>query len=176
MDSVHLAAPVLETDRLILRAPQMSDFDGFLSFMQTDRSKFVRPPEIDKVLAWRAFAHVTGMWVLRGYGTFIIEERSSGEPIGMTGPWHPIYWPEREIGWAIWKEKAEGEGIAFEAASASLSHAFTHLKWDTAVSYINPDNTRSIALAERLNAVVDKNAELPDDGPTIVYRHSATVS
>jgi len=100
MDSVHLTAPVLETDRLILRAPQMSDFDKFLSFMLTERSKFVRPPEIDKTLAWRAFAHVTGMWVLRGYGTFIIEERDSGEPIGMTGPWHPIYWPEREIGCA----------------------------------------------------------------------------
>ena len=174
MESVHLTAPVLETDRLILRAPQMSDFDGFWSFMQTGRSKYVRPPEIDKTLAWRAFAHVTGMWVLRGYGTFIIEERSSGEPVGMTGPWHPIYWPEREIGWAVWRESAEGEGIAFEAAGATLDYVFSHLKWDTATSYIHPDNTRSIALAERLNAVVDKAATPPDNEPTRVYRDNGS--
>ena len=138
MSNVQLKAPVLETDRLILRAPQMSDFDGFWSFMQTGRSKYVRPPEIDKTLAWRAFAHVTGMWVLRGYGTFIIEERSSGEPVGMTGPWHPIYWPEREIGWAVWRESAEGEGIAFEAAGATLDYVFSHLKWDTCLLYTSP--------------------------------------
>ena len=172
MNSVSLTSPVLETDRLILRAPEMADFEKFLAFMETDRSKFVRPPEIDKVLAWRAFAHVAGMWVLRGYGTFIIEERDSGNAIGMTGPWHPVYWPEREIGWAVWTEAAEGSGFAFEAATAALDYVFTHLKWDTAVSYIHPDNTRSLALAERLNAVPDKNAEPPDEEPTIVYRHT----
>ena len=172
MNSVHLTAPVLETDRLILRAPQMSDFDGFWSFMQTKRSEFVRPPEIDRALAWRAFAHVAGMWVLRGYGTFIIEERETGVPIGMTGPWHPIHWPEREIGWALWTEPVEGEGIAFEAASATLNYVFSELRWDTATSYIHPDNSRSIALAERLKAVVDKTAEPPDEEPTLVYRHT----
>jgi len=172
MSNVQLKAPVLETDRLILRAPQMTDFDPFLSFMQQDRSKFVRGVEIDNVLGWRAFAHVTGMWVLRGYGTFIIEERASGKPLGMAGPWHPIYWPEREIGWSLWAEADEGKGIAFEAASATLNYAFSELKWDTAVSYIHPDNSRSRELAERLNAVVDKNAELPDEEPAIVYRHA----
>ena len=136
MNSVHLTSPVLETDRLILRAPCMADFDHFLLFMGTERSKFVRPPEIDKELAWRAFAHVTGMWVLRGYGTFIIEERESGNPVGMTGPWHPIHWPEREIGWALWTESTEGESIAFEAAGATLNYVFKHLNWDLSLIHI----------------------------------------
>ncbi|TMV48265.1 hypothetical protein FGG78_40415 [Thioclava sp. BHET1] len=53
--------PVLETERLILRAPQATDFDAFASFMAADRSFFVRSGEIDRPKAWRAFGHMTGM-------------------------------------------------------------------------------------------------------------------
>ncbi|BBU58844.1 hypothetical protein KU6B_51090 [Mameliella alba] len=47
--------------------------------------------------------------------------------------------------------------------------------WSTLVSYIHPDNTRSRALAERLGAVHDPNAQLPEGETaqeTLVYRHS----
>ena len=110
-------------------------------------------------------------WVARGYGSFVITLKGSDTAVGLTGPWHPIEWPEREIGWTLWTDEAEGRGIAFEAASAARDHAFRDLGWDTAVSYIDVGNARSIALAERLGARLDPDAAFPGDPPCLVYRH-----
>lgn len=166
--------PVLTTDRLVLRAPVAADWPHFRDFALTDRAQFVRAPEIDARLAWRGFGHVIGMWVLRGYGQFIYHLPDDPAPLGMTGPWFPEGWPEREIGWSVWSPAAEGKGLAHEAARAARDYAFGVLGWDTAVSYIHPANARSIALAERLGAVRDDRATQPDpDQPCLVYRHPA---
>jgi RimJ/RimL family protein N-acetyltransferase len=170
----HLAdTPVIETARLTLRAPRMADWEPWFAFTQDDRSAFIRghaPMQLGQ--AWRAFAHVTGMWALRGYGSFVFSLRDSEDAIGMTGPWHPMDWPERELGWTLWSAGVEGRGYAFEAAAAARDFAFSNLGWDTAVSYIDPENVRSIALAERLGAVRDPDARVPHpDTPTLVYRH-----
>ena len=85
-------------------------------------------------------------------------------------PWNPPDWPEREIGWFIF-ENAEGKGIAYEAAKAAIADAWTRLNWETMVSYIMPEITRSIALAERVGATLDKTAEYPGEFPCLVYRH-----
>jgi RimJ/RimL family protein N-acetyltransferase len=164
--------PVLTTDRLTLRAPAASDWPQWRAFMASDRSAFIRPDDIDDAKAWRALGHVIGMWVLRGYGQFVYCRTGSDEALGMCGPWHPVDWPEREIGWHIWTAEAEGKGFAFEAASAARDYAFGPLGWDTAVSYIDPANDRSIALALRLGARRDTEASTPHpEEPTLVYRH-----
>jgi len=66
----------------------------------------------------------------------------------------------------------EGRGIAYEAAKAAIAHAFDGLNWRTAVSYIHPENQRSIALAKKLGAILDHHAKVPDPAnPCLVYRH-----
>jgi len=169
----------IETDRLILRPPQLSDFDTMAAFLADDRSKTIGAGNMDRTEAWKVFSRIAGMWFLRGYGLFIVEDKATGKPVGSIGPWFPITWPEREIGWSIWNADAEGKGIAFEAAQAALEYAFNTLGWDTAVSYIDASNTRSAALAKRLGAVIDPDADYPgkgtddDDGePCLVYRHA----
>ena len=64
--------PVLETPRLILRELQVADFEPLMEFMTDARSRFVRPGEVDRLAAWRAFGHVVGHWVLRGFGMWAI--------------------------------------------------------------------------------------------------------
>ena len=91
--------------------------------------------------------------------------------LGMVGPWFPAGWPERELGWTVWSDAAEGKGYAFEAAAAARDHAFGALGWETAVSYIDPDNIRSVALAERLGARHDPEARGPGENSCLVYRH-----
>ena len=88
-------------------------------------------------------------------------------------PWHPITWPEREIGWSVYDPAIEGTGIAREAAEAVRAWAYTTLGWTTAVSYIDPDNAASIRLAERLGCTLDEAAEKPEGEPCLVYRHPA---
>ncbi len=172
--SVTLAStPVLETERLTLRAPQAGDWPVFRAFMAGPRSSFLRDGEaMDEAKVWRSFCHAIGMWVLRGYGAFVVTERGKEGALGLVGPWHPIEAPEREIAWSILTAEAEGKGYAFEAAVATRDHAFRDLGWTTAVSYIDAGNTRSVALAQRMGAVRDDAApKSPGDRNCHVYRH-----
>ena len=170
--SVTFTGPELHTERLTLRMLKMSDFDAWHRFYMSDRARFIRSVEPDLANSWRVFAHIIGMWVLRGYGSFVICERGSDAPLGSVGPWHPAEWPEQEIGWTVWRPDAEGRGLAHEAVLAARNYAFGQLGWKTAVSYIDPDNARSIALAERLGAVLDTSAETPGEHSCLVYRHN----
>ena len=165
------AQPVLETERLILRQPGAQDWPQWRAMLASDRARFIRAGDADDALSWRAFGHVIGHWVLRGWGNFVFTLKGDDTALGMTGPWYPHGWPEKEIGWSVWSEAGEGKGYAFEAASRVIRHAYETLGWDTAVSYIVQDNTRSIALAERLGAVLDPEAATPRDEPCLVYRH-----
>ena len=68
----------------------------------------------------------------------------------------------------------EGKGFAFEAARAARRYAYQIAGWRAAFSVIAPDNLRSIRLAERLGATVDREVGADDaDGPALVYRHPA---
>ncbi|MDJ1015405.1 MAG: GNAT family N-acetyltransferase [Paracoccaceae bacterium] len=171
----HLAdTPVIETERLTLRAPRMGDYPAWEAFFASDRARFIGGPGETRT-AWRGFAHVVGMWALKGCGSFVFTRKRDDTPLGMAGPWVPEDWPEREIGWTVWDADAEGKGYAFEAAAAARDHAFRDLGWSTAVSYITAGNDRSVALAERLGARLDASAEAPGDDSeqVLVYRHPA---
>ena len=170
----HLAGtPTLETERLILRAPQGEDHAHWERLALSDRARFIGGP-LTRALAFRAWSVVIGHWAIRGFGMFVLQPKAGGDPIGHVGHWEPEGWPEREIGWSIWDPAAEGLGYAREAARAVLDYTFDTLGWDTLVSYIDEGNDRSIALAQRLGASPDNTAEKPDrdQPPILVYRHS----
>ena len=161
--------PTLETERLILRPARLEDIPHEQAFYQTDRAAFVGG-QMHPTLVWRAIAASMGHWTLRGYGPFAVEEKATGIYCGHVGPWFPEGWPEPEISWTI-MEAAEGRGIAYEAALTSRAWAYETLGWTTAISLIDPDNTRSIALAERLGAVHDSDFTHVIYGPMQVWRH-----
>lgn len=165
--------PVLETNRLTLRAPAPQDWPVFEAFWASNRSQYQDGPKSSHD-AWRNHATLIGHWVLRGYGLFSFCLKDQDVAIGVVGPFNPEAWAEPELAWTVVNPDAEGKGYAFEAAQAARDHAFNVLGWPTAVSYIAPGNTRSIALAQRLGCTLDENAPLPDlpdlEG-TLVYRH-----
>ncbi len=172
MIETQISIPTLTTARLILRAPRYEDYPAFEAFLASDRARFVGGPGLDAKASWRAFTHVAGLWVLRPPSSFIITLKGSDTPLGLAGPWFPHNWPEPELGWSLWTDTHVGTGIAFEAATAARDYAFSGAGWTTAVSYIDPANKRSIALAERLGATLDAGAPSPD-GTDLVYRHPA---
>lgn len=166
--------PVLETERLILRGPRLSDFEAFAAFMDSERSHPVGGP-LDRAQAWRSFAGSVGHWALRGYGTFVFEDRAGGPPLGRAGAIFHEGWPEPEIGWTLWAPEAEGKGLAHEAAQAARGWAYDTLGWTTAISLIAGDNTRSQALARRLGAVPEREAVVTGLACTI-WRHPSADS
>ena len=163
----------LETERLILRRPDARDWGCIGGFFMSDRSRFIGGPQSEKD-AWRSYATELGHWEIRGYGMWLVTLRGAeDEGLALIGPWYPIEWPETEIGWLLLKDEAEGRGIATEAARAAIDHAWRVLGWTSMVSYIDPENTPSIRVAERLGAVHDPDAAVPKpDDPVLVYRHS----
>ncbi|MEM6546147.1 MAG: GNAT family N-acetyltransferase [Pseudomonadota bacterium] len=165
--------PVLETERLILRAPEPRDAEAAIAFMTSERSQHVGGP-LPRDKAWRLFAVEVAHWVLRGYGMWAVTLKGDDRCVGFVGCWCPEGWPERELGWSVLVE-AEGKGIAYEAALEARRYAYDTLGWTTAVSYIDKPNQRSIRLAQRLGAVLDETAAYPGQDaaaePCFVYRH-----
>src|SRR5690606_31320233 len=107
--------------------------------------------QMDRAMAWRHMAALAGHWALRGFGVWAVEERVSGEFIGCIGLWAPEAWPEIELGYWLVEEK-QGQGLAKEGALAAREFAYSTLRLATLVSYIDPDNAASRALAERMDA------------------------
>ncbi len=174
--SVRLeGTPVLVTDRLVLRAPCLPDFDAYAGFMAAPRAHLVGGP-MTRAQAWRYFGHHVGHWALRGYGTFFMALKIGGPALGMIMAWQPEGYPEREVGWGLFTAADDRRGYATEGARAVLSHVFRDLGWDTAVSYIAPENAASVRLAERLGAVHDPEARQADSqDPDLVWRHRREV-
>jgi RimJ/RimL family protein N-acetyltransferase len=161
-------APIIETDRLLLRAPVLADWPGFAEVMTSDRAKHMGGP-FSIAYAWGAFCHGIALWPLFGVGNLSIELRAAKQCIGQIEINQGPRFPEPELGWQLDIE-AEGKGYAFEAAIAMRDWAFRVRKLETLVSYIGSDNTRSIRLAERLGATLDQCAR-PQDPGDLVYRH-----
>lgn len=165
-----ISIPVLETGRLVLRAPRAADFDAYAETLTSDRARYIDGP-FSRNEAWRDFSTDAGSWVLRGFGSWAIEVKETGEFAGIVLLHRPDHYPERELGWVL-QAGAEGRGYATEAAVAASAHAFGALGWPTLVSYIEPENDRSIALAERIGGVRDDACPRPGGpGEVLVYRY-----
>lgn len=168
----YFNAPVLNTDRLKLRAYTADDFQAFAALYASQRSNFADGP-VPRATAWAWFAAGIGRWPLVGYGSWAVERKSDGVCVGVVSLNHPISKDnERELGWLLW-DGFEGFGYAVEAAAEAKRFAFTELEFSTLVSYIDRDNDQSIRLAEKLGATLDPAATALADERTLVFRHIA---
>jgi RimJ/RimL family protein N-acetyltransferase len=165
---MSFAIPTLETGRLRLRAPELADFPHYAAFLASERAVHERGP-MDERGAWREFCASLACWPLRGFGGWSVVDRTSAGYLGEVGLFQPVEYPEPEIGWMV-VPHAEGRGIAHEAALTVRAWAYGTLGLKTLVSYIDPANARSIRLAERLGAWLDRAAPGIDPGD-LVYRH-----
>jgi RimJ/RimL family protein N-acetyltransferase len=149
--SVGSTVLTLETEHLLLRQFRASDFEPYAAMCaDPEVMRYVGERGVlSREDAWRQMAMLAGHWQLRGYGMWAVEERATGGFIGRVGLHFPEGWPDQEVAWAFARAHW-GRGFAFEAASAALTYAFDSLHWPRVISLIDPDNSRSIRLAERL--------------------------
>jgi ribosomal-protein-alanine N-acetyltransferase len=163
--------PTLTTQRLTLRAPRLSDFDAYAEFRTSARASFVGGPNT-QIQAWGQFIGLPGQWAIRGYGRWIVADRENDAPLGVVGLLYPIGWPEPEIAWSMFAA-GEGRGLAHEAALAARRYAYETAGWTTAISLIDPANTRSTALAERLGCRPEADYQHEIFGAMQIWRHPA---
>ena len=160
----------LQTDRLILRAPIPEDFDAYAEYYAHEETARYVGGRMSREKAWRHFAALLGHWSLKGFGIWAVEEKPSGKFAGCIGLWEPEGWPELEVGYWL-HPNAQGKGYATEAATAARAFAYQVLHATTLVSYIHPENTPSMHVAQRMGAVNEGAIELLDLGPHCVFRH-----
>lgn len=162
-----MKTPVLETPRLILRAPVEADFEPLCAMMQDEETtRFIGGVQ-EPAMAWRGFCTILGHWQLRGYGFFSVLDRSNGEWLGRVGPWNPHLWPQPEIGWSI-KREAWGQGFAGEAASASMDHVVDTLGWTQVIHLIDENNHASQGVARGIGSrFKGRRSEVPGFGMVV---------
>ncbi len=139
---------LIEAEGLLLRALVMDDLDEF-AVLHSDPEvvRFVRA--LDRGQAEERLRANEQEWAERGHGMLAVLDRSSGHLLGRVGL---KYWPqfqEIEAGWLL-RRDAWGHGYATEAARACLEWGFATLPVPYITAMIQPANTRSLQVAERL--------------------------
>ena len=166
-------APTLTSDRLLLTQMTLDHIHALYPLMGSARTGYMDGP-FTKRAAWYLLAADVASWTLLGFGGWAITDRNTGQLLGQIALSQPPHYPERELGWLLF-DYAEGQGYAHEAGKTVLAWARDAQNYITLVSYITPENSRSVALAKRLGAVLDPNAVLPDGDSiedTVIYRHT----
>lgn len=167
--------PRLETERLLLRAPEPDDRD--------DIHAYARDPQVSRYLPWDAHRSPTDtaryLDQLRqeenqGHQTWVLEERKSGRVIG-TFSLRPHARAEGEatIGFAIGRAHW-GQGYAAEAGEAVIAHARTIPGTRKLAATVWPGNVSSQRLLERLGLQEAGREERPErnshgDAQVLVY-------
>lgn len=101
-----------------------------------------------------------------GYGLYVVESRASGDSMGICGFVRRDSLPAVDIGFAF-LPRYEGQGLAFESASATLHYGRQTLGLARVLAIAQTDNTRSVALLNRLGFVFDSLITMPGEAQPV---------
>ena len=160
--------PCIETERLILRALLQSNLPAINYYLSQKRMSFVGSP-FDEVGTLRALLGSPSLRHLHGFGFWHIEHHESAKIAGAVDFLHHFDRPETEIGWSAHHD-FKGKGMAYEAALADRYYGETHLNLCGVLSFNDPADARSAALAIRLGVEFEKTYCLRDQD-CHVYRY-----
>jgi RimJ/RimL family protein N-acetyltransferase len=165
-------APPIATERLILREIRAEDF-GAVHALWTDPEnvRFVGGKPSTPSQSWRRITNSAGMWPILNYGYWALEEKSTGDFIGLVGfaDFHrdePAgFSGDPEIGYVIDKQ-VHGKGYGREAMAACMQwFDDTHGRIRT-ICMIEPGNIASLKIAERLGYKTYAEGEI--DGAAVL--------
>jgi len=165
--------PVLETERLILRAHRLDDFEACVTiFSDPDVTRFLGGKPMTREEIWGRFLRQPGHWALLGYGIWAVEEKQTGAFIGGIGfldakrDMVPSLDGMPEMGWVL-SPRAHGNGYATEAVRAAQAWGEAHFGKVRTVCIIAPQNRASLRVAEKCGFRAWQNTTYKDE-PTIV--------
>ncbi len=172
-DVMRMAAvfPIL-TARLRLRPLRDQDLDELAEvYLHPLVARWIGPHTVEDVE--REIAQQVAHQALAGWSFWAVEDRASGRLIGDCGL-QPLEHrgPEVELGYdlhpSVW-----GRGLASEAATAVMLHAFTTFELDCVMAVVKPKNVASqrVLVKAGLGRVGIREAY---GGPMLLYECSAS--
>ena len=172
------AAPVLETERLILRPFRAEDVDAQAAMMgDGEVMRYLGGHPLSREDAWRKLLCGGAMWSLFGWGYWAVTRRSDGVMIGQLGfadfkrDMKPSIEGLPEMGWLFARE-AGGQGYATEGGRAALRWIDAARGRPEVVAIIDTDNAASIRVAEKLG-FNEKGLATYRDEPLFLFRRAA---
>lgn len=149
------AAPILDTERLILRPHTLADFDAYAEMWADPvMARFISGKPRTREESWLRFPRHAGMWSLLGFGFWAVEEKETGRLVGEAG-FHearreiePSFEGVPETGWGF-APQVHGRGYATEAMEAVLAWGAGRFGPVRIVCIIDPGNTASLRVAAK---------------------------
>jgi RimJ/RimL family protein N-acetyltransferase len=165
------SVPVIETPRLRLRAHTLADYENYCA-MWADPvvTQFILGKPSTREETWARMLRHAGHWSMLGFGSWLIEEKMTGDLVGEVGlfDYHrdlnpPIATPE--VGWILSPAK-HGKGYATEAVLAIIEWGGRHFAENELTAIIAPENEASLNVARKCGFVPVE---------TVLYRASPVV-
>lgn len=155
---------ILETERLRLRELTPADTAFIIELLNTPGwLQFIGDRNVrtgEQAIAYLQNGPLKG-YREHGFGMWRVETKADGTPIGMCGIMKREHLEHPDIGFAFLPQY-NGQGYAYEAASASLSYAKEALGIEQVAAIVLPGNTSSIKLLEKLGLTLIRSFAFPD--------------
>ena len=126
---------------------------------------------------WARLLKYVGHWSLKGFGFWLVEEKTTGSFVGEVGfadhkrEVAPSLHGIPEIGWALTPEK-QGLGYATEAVKAAIAWSDENFSIRETVCIIHPDNTPSIRIAESNGYAISSTTQ-DKEHPAMIFSRVA---
>jgi RimJ/RimL family protein N-acetyltransferase len=140
----------IETDRLLIRFFESDDLDAIASiYGDPEVMRHVYTGVLDRGGTVELLGAYRRMQDEHGFSAWAVVEKATGTLVGDAGFGLYEATGEPELGYTL-ARSAWGRGYGVEAARACASAAFAHLPNRRLLATIEPENERSLRLAERL--------------------------
>lgn len=153
--------PILETERLRLRALTLADFPAHCAlWADPDVARYTSGKPNTAEESWGRMMRHAGQWSMLGFGFWLVEERSTGAFVGEVGLFdnqRDLIYPDGttrpldtpEIGWIL-SPAMHGRGYATEAVLACLAWAAGRFIASEVSCLIEPANAPSLNVAAKM--------------------------
>jgi|KBSSwiStaDraftv2_1062776.scaffolds.fasta_scaffold287773_1 RimJ/RimL family protein N-acetyltransferase len=162
---------VLETPRLILRRFTAADAAFIHELVnEPDWKRFIGDKGVDSLDAARRYIENGPVAAYRrhGFGLFAMQRKADAALVGMCGLIKRETLDDIDLGFALLARHA-GQGLAHEAAQATLTYARDTLGLARVVAITDADNARSEHLLEKLGMRYERTLCLAPDDEVLLY-------
>lgn len=158
---------ITNTSRLTIRELSENDLDDLKeTYAQPDVNKYIEDIDNDlDIEIEKQKAYIKNIYSFYGYGLWGVYHKETGKLIGRCGIQNRKIQGKEEIelGYLLSKDYW-GSGFASESGKAVINYAFHTLQIQRIVAVIEPENYRSVKVAERIgmskeNTVIINNKE-----------------
>ncbi|MFK7859584.1 MAG: GNAT family N-acetyltransferase [Granulosicoccus sp.] len=170
--------PVLESDRLRLRAHTARDYPSVAS-MWADPVvvKFITGVPSTPSESWSRVLRYAGLWQLLGYGYWLVESREDSRFLGEVGFADFKRGVDTsmdnvpEAGW-VFKTSESGCGYASEAVNRMLVWADEVANFSKTVCLFDPEHSASLNVARKVGYAEPAHIELSSGPALLMWRDS----